>query len=118
MRARIQLLFLCCLLSLAIVSASGGADGREPAPRFNAKTLAGEKFNNDSVKGRVVLLQFWTTWCPVCRGDQSLVDTIDSEFSSKGLLVLAVDVGESKKKVAKYLEESPRSCRIVLTEDT
>ncbi len=116
MRARKPLLFLCCLLSLA--SAFGGADDRELAPRFNAKTLAGEKFTNESVKGKVVLLQFWTTWCSYCRAEQSLVDSLDSEFSSKGLLVLAVDVGESKKKVTKYLEEKPRSCRIVLNEDT
>jgi len=39
-------------------------------------------------------------------------------FSDKGLIVLAIDVAESKKTVKKYLEQHPRSCRIVLTEDT
>ena len=118
MRTRNATLFLCSVLCLAVFCAFGGLDEREPAPRFVAKTVAGEKFTNESVKGKVVLLQFWTTWCQYCRSEQSLVDTLNDEFSAKGLLVLAVDVGESKKKVGKYLEENPRSCRIVLTEDT
>jgi thiol-disulfide isomerase/thioredoxin len=107
------LLVVCLCLSM-----SGLAGDREPAPRFNAKTTAGEKFTNDSLKGKVVLLQFWTTWCPYCRQEQPLVDSLDQEFRDRGLVVLAVDVNESKKTVKKYLEQSPRSCRIVLTEDT
>jgi thiol-disulfide isomerase/thioredoxin len=90
----------------------------QPAPRFHAKTMTGETYTNDNVKGKIVLLEFWTTWCPYCRREQSLVDSIDREFSGKGVVVLAVDVAESKKKVRQYLQDSPRSCRIVLTEDT
>ena len=71
----------------------------EPAPHFNAKTISGETFNNASIKGKVVLLQFWATWCPYCRGEQQIVDDLQKEFADKGLIVLAVDVGESKKKV-------------------
>jgi len=108
------LALLLCNLALA----QGKGSKKEPAPRFNAKTLAGEKFTNESVKGKVVLLEFWTTWCPYCRHEQSLVDQIDHEFAGKGLVLLAVDVAESKSKVKKYLADNPRSCRIVLTEDT
>jgi thiol-disulfide isomerase/thioredoxin len=93
-------------------------DEAEPAPRFHAKTLTGEMYNNQSIKGKVVLLEFWTTWCPYCKAEESLVDTIHKEFSAKGVIVLAVDVAESKKKVKQYLAEHPRACRIVLTEDT
>lgn len=116
-RRNIALMLLCVTTFVAFCAvASPRAD--EPAPRFRAKTLSGEMFTNDSVKGHVVLLQFWTTWCPYCRGEQSIVDKIDREFADKGLIVLAVDVGESKKTVKKYLAERPRSCRIVLAEDT
>ena len=38
-----------------------GDDDREPAPRFHAKTLAGEQFSNESTKGKIILFQFWTT---------------------------------------------------------
>src|SRR5215813_13451773 len=105
-------------LALTALCAFAGADEREPAPRFRAKTLNGESFTNDSLKGKVVLLEFWTTWFSYCRNEQSLVNDINHEYADKGLVVLAVDVGESKKKVKQYLEQNPWSCRIVLTEDT
>lgn len=105
-------------LILAFVCNLTASDAREPAPRFSAKTLTGEKFSNDSLKGKVVLLQFWATWCKYCRGEQEMVDDIDKEFAGKGLVVLAVDVNESKKRVKQYLADNPRTCRIVLTDDT
>src|SRR5271170_4017160 len=91
---------------------------REPAPRFHAKTLDGEQFNNESTKGKVVLFQFWTTWCPYCKSEESLVNNLTAEFADKGLVVLAVDVGESKKVVQQYLKDHPRKCHIVMTGDT
>jgi thiol-disulfide isomerase/thioredoxin len=106
------------VLLLAAAFAMASDDENEPAPHFRAKTLAGESFNNQSVKGKVVLLEFWTTWCPYCRDEDALVEKIDKEFADQGLIVLAIDVGESKKTVKKYLEQHPRACRIVLTEDT
>ena len=99
----------------AMVSAQ---DVPEKAPNFWAKTIDGDRYTNDTVKGKVVLVQLWTTWCPHCRRDQPSVENIIEDFKDKGLIVLAVDVGEPKKKVKKYLEESPRSCKIVLMEDT
>lgn len=94
------------------------AKGKEPAPRFNATTTKGEKFTNDSIKGKVVLLEFWATWCGYCEDERPFVERLNQEFGDKGLLVLAVNVGESKKVVQKYLEDHPRKTRVVLTNDT
>ncbi len=80
--------------------------------------MNGEKFTSDSLKGNVVLLQFWATWCHVCREQESVVDTIAEEFADRGLVVLAVDHAESKRTVKQYLNSRPRSCKVVLTEDT
>jgi thiol-disulfide isomerase/thioredoxin len=93
-------------------------DSRQPAPKFRAKSLDGETFSNDSLKGKVVLIQFWTTWCQYCRRDQPAVESLVQELTKDCLVVLAVNVGESKKKVKQYLENSPRLSRVVLTEDT
>ena len=112
----------CFLLSAAIlcstILAFAGDDQNQPAPRFRAKTTTGESFNNESVKGTVVLLEFWTTWCTYCKQEEALVEQINREFADKGLIVLAVNVAESKKTVKKYLDQRPRDTRIVLTEDT
>lgn len=107
-----------CLCVLFAASSFAADEDGAPAPRFHAKTTSGESFNNESVKGKVVLLEFWTSWCQYCHQEEALVEEVNKEFAAKGLVVLAIDVAESKKTVKKYLEQHPRSCRIVLTEDT
>jgi len=109
------------VLAIGLAVGSGVLAGDEtgsPAPNFSARTTEGERFTNDSVRGKVVLVQFWATWCQYCRREQPMVDDVAKEFADKGLIVLAVNVGESKRTVKKYLAESPRACRIVLNEDT
>ena len=103
------------LAALGLVAAS---KDKETAPRFSATTTSGEKFNNESIKGKVVLLEFWTTWCGFCAEEAAFVDKIGKELAPKGLVLLAIDVGESKKTVKKYLEQHPRDCKIVMMEDT
>jgi thiol-disulfide isomerase/thioredoxin len=110
-----------CLLAGIFLIASHSNAGDEigqPAPRFRAKTTAGEQFNNESIKGKIVLFEFWTTWCKYCDEEAELVDDIAKEFSAQGLIVLAVDVLEPDQRVKKYLAEHPRSVPIVLTKDT
>ena len=106
------------ILLLVPFLARAGDESGQPAPRFRAKTTTGEQFNNESVKGKVVLFEFWTTWCKYCDEEAPLVDDFAKEFSGKGLIVLAVDVLEPDQKVKKYLAEHPRSVPIVLTKDT
>lgn len=106
------------LVALTSFSAFAADETGQPAPRFRARTTTGDQFNNASIKGKVVLFEFWTTWCKYCEEEAELVDDMAKEFSSKGLIVLAVDVLEPKKKVQKYLIEHPRAVPIVLTEDT
>jgi thiol-disulfide isomerase/thioredoxin len=107
--------FLCVA---AVLSLHAGPKAKEPAPRFNAKTMTGEKFTNESTKGKVVLLEFWTTWCPYCLEEAGYVEKINHEYGDKGLLVLTINVGEGKKTVKKFLEQHPRTTRTILTEDT
>lgn len=115
---------LCAVLTLSLAAQDVHRDftidesGREPAPHFHAKALDGEQFTNESTKGKVVLFQFWTTWCPYCKREEAVVNDLTSEFSSKGLVVIAVDVAESKKVVQQYLKDHPRNCHIVMTGDT
>ena len=109
---------LACVLLLSAAAVFAASNAKEPAPRFNAKTTDGEKFSNESIKGKVVLLEFWTTWCGYCNEEAPFIDKIGKELADKGLLLLAINVGESKKTVTKFLIQHPRNCKIVLMEDT
>ncbi len=103
-------------LSLAAPFALLKAD--EPTLHFVARTMDGDRYTSDSLKGKVVLINFWATWCPYCKSDERAVENVVKDFESKGLIVLAVDMGEPKRKVKKYLEEHPRTSKVVLAEDT
>src|SRR5215471_21260023 len=97
MRAGLLRKIISCFLALSIFYAHTGpvigkTKAKEPAPRFNATTTGGEKFNNESLKGRVVLLEFWTTWCGYCAQEAGFVDRINDEYDSKKLIVLAINV--------------------------
>src|SRR3982074_1334431 len=112
---RRRLLIALVLTSLLAFAAD---ETGQPAPRFRAKTTTGDQFNNASIKGKVVLFEFWTTWCKYCEEEAELGDDMAKEFSSKGLIVLAVDVLEPDQKEKKDLAEHPISVAIVLTKNT
>lgn len=112
-RSALQL-SLRILLILAILAEIASAD--TPAPQFSLRSLDGQTFSNSSLSGNVVLLEFWATWCPYCRKDQPAVDAIQSEYASKGVVVVAVDVGEDESIVRQYLQKNPRSCSVALDE--
>lgn len=119
---RVRPVFLRGALSTALLASAmgpaAGSNQREPAPRFSAITTTGEKFTNDSIKGKVALSESWTTWCGYCADEAGFLDKICKELAPQGLILLAIDVGESKKTVKKYLGQHPRDCKMVLMEDT
>jgi thiol-disulfide isomerase/thioredoxin len=72
--------FAAWLLAASVCRGTGGG---EPAPRFNAKTLDRKKFDNRSIKGKVVLLELWTTWCHYCLEETPLVEKFRTNSTSR-----------------------------------
>jgi len=101
------------LVAICAIAAPAGA---ELAPEFTVRTLNGGTLSRSSLRGRITLMQFWTTWCPHCRSDQAAVDDVERMFSGQGLQVIAINVGESEPKVKDYLRKHPRACQIALSE--
>ena len=108
---------LCGFLVLAVFCGVAVADIGAQVPQFSTHSLDGHRFNDVSLRGRVVLLEFWATWCPHCRSDQAAVNDIARRFSGEGLVVLAVDVGEPEKTVRKFLQAHPSACPVALDEN-
>lgn len=95
-----------------------GSNSRDEAADFRAVSLSGERFTKASLAGKVVLVQLWATWCGYCRKEQPIVDHLLQEYASRGLTLLAVNVGEERDKVTEYLRDFPRRPHIVLEKDT
>jgi Thiol-disulfide isomerase and thioredoxins len=80
----------------------------KPAPALKAKAMDGSAINVASLKGKVVLVDFWTTWCGPCKRELPLLEKLSRQFGSKGLFVLGVNVGEDRH----VLQEIVKSAKL------
>lgn len=79
--------------------------GQNPAPDFVLKDLAGNAVRLHDLKGKVVLLNFWATWCPTCRFEMPSMESLHKELGPKGLVILAVALRESAVDVQPVYRE-------------
>jgi len=87
----------------------------KPAPELVVTDLQGKPVSLASYKGRTVLLDFWTTWCPPCRADAPALDKLYRRYQEKDLMIVGISVSEERKVVEQFLREHPHEFPIVLT---
>ena len=78
-----------------------------PLPAFSVTNLDGIPTTIDSVAGKLVLLNFWATWCPPCRAEMPSIQNLQDELSAEPFTVFAISVGESATTVRLFLAEFP-----------
>jgi cytochrome c biogenesis protein CcdA/peroxiredoxin len=104
----------------AAVSASGaeiGVDKGQIAPNFTLKTLNGETVTLESLRGRVVLLNFWATWCVPCAAEMPDFEKLAQTHPSTDFVVLAVNNMEGADKVGEFVNKYGLSFPVVLDPD-
>ena len=62
----------------------------QPAPEFTLREMDGSEFTLTSQHGKVVLLDFWATWCMPCRMEMPILQDLHEEFASRGLMVVGI----------------------------
>lgn len=67
---------------------------------FTLKDLHGKKFTLSELRGKIVLINFWATWCPPCRAEMPDLDAIYTHFESQGLVVLSLTDEDAFKVVS------------------
>lgn len=80
------------------------------APELKLKDINGQSHDLSTLKGKVVLINFWATWCPPCRRELPSMDRLAKNLSGNHFVVLAVDIGEDADTIQGFisqLESSP-----------
>lgn len=96
----LSFLFLCLLACTKADTQKAGTVAKEksPAPEVSVVSIAnGSKLNLSDLKGKVVLLNFWATWCPPCREEIPSMMKLNSFMTGKPFQMVAISIDEGGK---------------------
>ncbi|MBU0492502.1 MAG: TlpA family protein disulfide reductase [Chloroflexi bacterium] len=102
------------LAAPAIVPAPSAGAEPEMAPDFALQDLAGKTVHLSDYRGQAVVLNTWATWCGPCRAEMPDLEKLSVTYADRGLVVLAVNVGESQEQVAAFIQEQGYTLPVLL----
>lgn len=119
-KSTITLILVLAVVVLLLIKCprEGGGPGGNPAvgqraPGFQLKDLQGNDVSLDQYKGKIVMLDFWATWCGPCRVTMPLLEQLQHEHPD-AFTLLAVNVGDSPELVAPYVQQHRILARVLL----
>jgi thiol-disulfide isomerase/thioredoxin len=88
--------------------------GTPPAPELRLGTVQGQSISLEDYRGRVVLINFWATWCPPCVEEIPSLGRLQGKFPTKEFSIVSVDVGDQKQQVEQFLKKVPANYPVML----
>ena len=107
MRLRLEaVVFLLTLLALASLSCkkNPGPQVGDLAPGFTLPDLDGKTLSLSDLEGRVIVLNYWATWCPPCVDEMPSLQKLHEALDAKGLSVVAVSVDERFEDIERFVD--------------
>jgi len=87
----------------------------KPAPDFTLQTVDGRSITLSSLRGKVVLVNFWATWCPPCREEMPSMEEMYRNYAPGGLELLAINVEENGPQVLPdFLKAHPHTFPVLM----
>ena len=95
---------LALTLATAGVAFAGVQKGQR-APEFSLPSLKGSTVALSSMRGKVVLVDFWAQWCEPCKKELPQLDRLSKEYASKGVVVLAVNIDKQRDNAERMVKQ-------------
>ncbi len=111
---------LSFLLALGGLTFGVIAQAGETAPEFSLRDINGQEVSLSSYKGKVVLVNFWATWCGPCKLEMPHLDKMDREFEDKGFEVISISTDDARaaSKVKPLIKRGGYGFTVLLDKDT
>ncbi len=87
------------------------------APSFALEDLSAKRLSLKDLRGKVIFLNFWATWCVPCRQEMPTMEKLQREMKEQGLEVVAINIRESKREVQKFTGELGLTFTVLLDKD-
>jgi cytochrome c biogenesis protein CcmG/thiol:disulfide interchange protein DsbE len=89
-----------------------------PAPNFELKTPQGETVRLSDLRGQAVLVNLWATWCPPCRAEMQIIETVYNEYKDQNFTVLGVNMTyqDEPLEIIPFVNEQKLTFPILLDE--
>lgn len=89
----------------------------QEAPDFEVELTDGTTMSLSDAEGKVVLLNFWATWCGPCVGEMPALQKLYDDYNTTEVQILAVDCGETKREVDSFVKENGYTFPIAYDEE-
>jgi thiol-disulfide isomerase/thioredoxin len=96
---------------------AAATDGSPPAPEFKLANRAGGELTLSGLKGQVVMINFWASWCGPCRQEFPALDQIYSKYKPMGFQMIAINVESEKADAERFLGQTPVGFPILFDPD-
>jgi len=113
-------LLICCRAATAADAARQTlppVDKAFTAPDFTLPSESGRTYRLQDLRGQVVVINFWATWCPPCRREMPSMQRMWNKIKGQGVTVLAIDVGEDADTIFEFLGSYPVNFPLLMDQD-